>query len=77
MQEARVWLEGMADAALADGRVDPAELTLMRQAGESFGYSKVDIRLIVRRRTAQLHAAARRQMRTRQSTRENGGDVSL
>ncbi|MEO1972558.1 MAG: hypothetical protein ABGX07_13435, partial [Pirellulaceae bacterium] len=76
MQEARVWLEGMADAALADGRVDPAELTLMRQAGESFGYSKVDIRLIVRRRTAQLHAAARRQMRTRQSTRENGGDVS-
>ena len=41
--EARQWLEAMADVSLSDCRIRQSEYQLLNQVGESFGYQAVPI----------------------------------
>jgi len=63
IQEGRRWLEAMADAGLADGRIEPAELTMLTQAGTSLGYSRYDVQQILRSRQRSLYRQAREEMK--------------
>jgi uncharacterized tellurite resistance protein B-like protein len=49
LDEARAWLDTMADMALADGRVSLSEERLMLAVAEEAGMSEIDVRMTVKR----------------------------
>jgi uncharacterized tellurite resistance protein B-like protein len=57
--EARRWLEGMVAIAVADGRIQPDELALLRSAGAKLGYGDYDLDQMVRRQRHDLFITAR------------------
>ena len=70
--EGRQWLSAMTDMALADGRIEPAEATLLLQTGQQLGLSQADVQQLVATRKARLYQAAREQLKNRRNG--SGGD---
>jgi hypothetical protein len=64
--EARRWLNSLADVSLWDGRVHTEEFNLLCQAGKRFEYSAYDIKNLLKKRKAQMYQAARKQLRSAQ-----------
>ncbi len=62
-EEAQQWLEAMADMALADGRIHPAEADLLVQAGEQLQWTRYDLKLLLKRRKTMLYDNARAQLK--------------
>jgi uncharacterized tellurite resistance protein B-like protein len=63
LDEAKRWLEAMVDVAVADGRLQPEELALLRSAGARLGYGDYDLDLLVRRHRHDLFVVARDRLR--------------
>ena len=59
LAEAGAWMEVLAEVALADGRLDPAELQLLRELGEANGLAKADVGMIVARTRTRLYRDAK------------------
>ncbi len=53
-ESGRAWLELMADVALADGKVDPAEESALARLGAQLGYLAVDINMLINKRRMRL-----------------------
>jgi uncharacterized Zn finger protein (UPF0148 family)/uncharacterized tellurite resistance protein B-like protein len=62
LNEARRWLSDMAEIALADGDVTPAELDLLRSVGARLGFGQWDIDTLITRRRNELYLAARKRL---------------
>jgi uncharacterized tellurite resistance protein B-like protein len=71
-EEARKWMAVMADMALADGKIEPAEAALLWQAGEQLGWSRADVQQLVATRKSRLYQAAREQLRQRKNGSDSG-----
>ena len=67
------WLGAMITAALSDGEISPAEQQLIARVGQKYALSDYDIKMLIRRRQAQLYATAKtaltdRRLRLRATT---------
>jgi hypothetical protein len=61
--EAREWMMSMADEALADGKIQPQELTLLNAVGSHYGLSAYDVNLLVNRQKNNRYEAAKSALR--------------
>ncbi|HYW79207.1 MAG TPA: TIM44-like domain-containing protein, partial [Thermoguttaceae bacterium] len=68
-EETQQWLEVMADIALADGRIHPAEADLLVQAGEQLQWSRYDLKMLLKRRKTMLYDKARVKLKQKRSIR--------
>ena len=62
-QELQVWLAAMTDAALADGKLDNAEIALLKSVAARAGLSDADLKLLIKREQSRLYAASRDALR--------------
>lgn len=74
-EDARGNLRAIAFAALADGRLAPAENALLREVARRAGVSDYDVSQLLRRTRAELYADARQHLRTaRNGAAPNNGN---
>jgi uncharacterized tellurite resistance protein B-like protein len=74
--EGRKWLSAMTDMALADGRIEPAEASLLWQTGQQLGWSRADVQQLVATRKARLYQAAREQLKNRRNGANGSGGTA-
>jgi uncharacterized tellurite resistance protein B-like protein len=61
--EARAWLRGMIQIALADGKIHREESRLLRMMAGRVGLNEYDVRQMIKREWSETYTAARRQLR--------------
>lgn len=63
--EARSWLESMIELALADGQLLRSEMQLLERVAAHVGYSKYDVRQLVKERRGALYRESRAQLQSK------------
>ncbi len=67
LAEATLWIRTMATTAMADGRLDPQELALLRTLATPFGLTDADLKQILAQARANAFAPAEARTALRQS----------
>jgi hypothetical protein len=67
--DARATLTSLAKVALADGKIERGEASLLRAAGQRLGLSDHDVNQLLRRTRAQMYASGKEELRAARKAR--------